>query len=54
MLRVATTESQVGSWEGIVEAAAALGAPDEVVSVSATEVRARCDSPLFLEARCTG
>ena len=48
MLRVATTESQVGSWERIVEAAAALGAPDEVVSVSATEVRARCDSPLFL------
>ena len=41
MLRVATTESQVGSWEGIVEAAAALGAPDEVLSVSATEVRAR-------------
>ena len=48
MLRVATTESQMGSWEGTVSAAAALGVPGEVVSVSADEVRARCDSPLFL------
>jgi glycine/D-amino acid oxidase-like deaminating enzyme len=48
MLRVATTESQVGSWDATVEAAKALGAPDEVVSVSAEEVRTRCDSPLFL------
>ena len=48
MLRVATTDSQVGSWDGIVEAAAALGAPDEVVSVSADQVRERCASPLFL------
>jgi len=48
MLRVATTESQVGSWDEIVDAAAALGAPEEVVSASAEEVRARCASPLFL------
>ena len=48
MLRVATTESQVGSWDGIVDAVAALGAPEEVVSMSADEVRARCASPLFL------
>jgi glycine/D-amino acid oxidase-like deaminating enzyme len=48
MLRVATTESQLGSWDENVAAAAALGAPDEVVSLSAEEVRARCDSPLFL------
>ena len=48
MLRVATTESQVGSWAENVEAAAALGAPDEVVSVSAEDVRTRCASPLFL------
>jgi glycine/D-amino acid oxidase-like deaminating enzyme len=48
MLRVATTESQIGSWDGIVRAAAELGAPDEVVSVSADDVRARCASPLFL------
>jgi glycine/D-amino acid oxidase-like deaminating enzyme len=47
MLSVATTESQVGSRDGI-GAAAGLGVPDEVVSVSASEVRARCDSPLFL------
>jgi glycine/D-amino acid oxidase-like deaminating enzyme len=47
MLRVATTESQVGSWDDTVRAAAALGAPEEVV-VSADDVRARCASPLFL------
>jgi glycine/D-amino acid oxidase-like deaminating enzyme len=48
MLRVATTESQLGTWENTVRAAAELGTPDEVVSVSAEEVRGRCDSPLFL------
>lgn len=48
MLRVATTESQLGSWDEGVRAAAALGAPGEVVSVSAEELRARCASPLFL------
>jgi glycine/D-amino acid oxidase-like deaminating enzyme len=50
MLRVASTESQVGTWEPVVRAAAELGAPDEVVALDATEVRARCDSPLFLGA----
>jgi glycine/D-amino acid oxidase-like deaminating enzyme len=45
---VATTESQVGSWGAIVRGARDLGAPDEVVSVSAEDVRARCNSPLFL------
>jgi glycine/D-amino acid oxidase-like deaminating enzyme len=48
MLRVATTESQLGSWQSTVDAAAALGAPEEVVPLSAEEVRARCASPLFL------
>ena len=48
MLRVATTESQVGSWDRIVHTAAELGAPEEVVSVSADDVRARCASPLFI------
>jgi glycine/D-amino acid oxidase-like deaminating enzyme len=48
MLRVATTESQLGSWREGVEAAAALGAPDELVELTAAEVRERCDSPLFL------
>jgi glycine/D-amino acid oxidase-like deaminating enzyme len=48
MLRVATTESQLGSWEDTVRAAAELGAPDEVVSVDADGARARCASPLFL------
>jgi glycine/D-amino acid oxidase-like deaminating enzyme len=48
MLRVATTESQLGSWDESVRAAAELGAPDEIVAVSAEEVHARCASPLFL------
>ncbi len=48
MLRVATTTSQIGSWDGIVRAATELGAPEEVVSMSADDVRARCASPLFL------
>jgi glycine/D-amino acid oxidase-like deaminating enzyme len=48
MLRVATTDSQVGSWKENVEAAAALGAAEEVVSVSGDEVRGRCASPHFL------
>jgi glycine/D-amino acid oxidase-like deaminating enzyme len=48
MLRVATTESQIGSWDEIVRAAAALGASEEVESLTADEVRRRCGSPLFL------
>jgi glycine/D-amino acid oxidase-like deaminating enzyme len=48
MLRVATTESQLGSWDESVRVAAELGAPDEIVGVSAEQVRARCASPLFL------
>jgi glycine/D-amino acid oxidase-like deaminating enzyme len=48
MLRVATTASQLGSWDGSVEGVRALGAPDEIVPQSAEEVRERCDSPLFL------
>ena len=48
MLRVASTESQLGSGDETVRVAAALGAPEEVVSVSPDDVRARCASPLFL------
>jgi glycine/D-amino acid oxidase-like deaminating enzyme len=48
MLSVATTESQLGSWNAVVRAADELGAREEVVSVSADEVRTRCASPLFL------
>ena len=48
MIRVATTASQVGSWYEVVRAAAELGAAEEVTSSSAGDVRARCDSPLFL------
>jgi glycine/D-amino acid oxidase-like deaminating enzyme len=48
MLEVATTESQLGSWDAEVATAAALGAPEEVVPATAEEMRARCASPLFL------
>jgi glycine/D-amino acid oxidase-like deaminating enzyme len=48
MLQVATTDSQAGSWDRVVDAAAALGEPDQVSSLSADKVRARCASPLFL------
>jgi glycine/D-amino acid oxidase-like deaminating enzyme len=48
MLRAATTESQLGSWAESVRAAEELGAPEEIVELGVAEVRARCDSPLFL------
>jgi len=48
MLQVASTQAQRGSWDADVTAAAALGAPEEVVELSGDEVRALCDSPLFL------
>ena len=48
MLRVATTESQVGSWAEVVRAARELGEAEEVVALGADEIRASCDSPLFL------
>jgi glycine/D-amino acid oxidase-like deaminating enzyme len=48
MLRVATTASQLVSWDALVRACAEVGAPDEVVAAGQEEVRARCASPLFL------
>ena len=48
MLRVATTGSQVDSWAGVVSAARELGEAEAVMALSADEVRASCDSPLFL------
>ena len=48
LLRVATTESQLGSWDDSVRAASALGEPEEIVALQAEDVRRRCDSPLFL------
>jgi glycine/D-amino acid oxidase-like deaminating enzyme len=48
LLRVATTRSQHGSWDELVAAAGALGAPEEATPVTAEEARARCASPLFL------
>jgi glycine/D-amino acid oxidase-like deaminating enzyme len=48
MLHVATTESQLDSWEGCVRTCAELGAADEVVAIGGGEIRSRCASPLFL------
>jgi glycine/D-amino acid oxidase-like deaminating enzyme len=48
LLRVATTESQLGSWDDSVRAAAALGEPEEISPLAVEEIRRRCDSPLFL------
>jgi glycine/D-amino acid oxidase-like deaminating enzyme len=48
MLHVGTTHSQVGSWDEDVRAAAELGVPDAITAATAEEIRARCDSPLFL------
>ena len=48
MLNVATTPSQLGCWDEDVSSCAELDAPDEIVELSADEVRARCDSPIFL------
>jgi glycine/D-amino acid oxidase-like deaminating enzyme len=50
MLQAATTESQLGAWDGEVRACAELGAPGEITSLGAEETRARCGSPLFLGA----
>jgi glycine/D-amino acid oxidase-like deaminating enzyme len=47
LLRVASTESQVGTWRPVVRAAMELGAPEEVVELDEPAVRVRCDSPLF-------
>ena len=41
MLRVATTASQVGSWDDVVRAAAELGDPDAVVAATAPRRSAR-------------
>jgi glycine/D-amino acid oxidase-like deaminating enzyme len=48
MLNVATTGSQVGSWDEDVRSCAELGAPEEIVAIGAEETRAHCASPLFL------
>ena len=48
MLNVATTPSQLGCWDEDVRSCAELDVPDEIVELSADEVRARCDSPVFL------
>ncbi len=46
-LAVATSPHAEGRWESTLEAARKLGVEDEFAVLSADEVRARCESPLF-------
>ena len=47
-LQVATSEAQLGDWDEVVEACAAVGAPAEATELSRDAVAARCVSPAFL------
>ncbi len=47
-MHVATSESAIGDWDEVVEACAAVGAPDEAVPLTVDEVRARCNSTAYL------
>ena len=47
-LHVATAPGQVDAWRSYVDACAAVGRADEITELTAEEVRARCNSPLFL------
>jgi glycine/D-amino acid oxidase-like deaminating enzyme len=44
---VATADAQVDSWNDVLEACRAVGAPEELVPIDASEVARRCASPLF-------
>jgi glycine/D-amino acid oxidase-like deaminating enzyme len=46
-LYVATSDLQVGDWDEIVTACAAVGAPEEAQPLEEHEIRSRCASPLF-------
>lgn len=47
-LRIATNRAQQGRWRASVAACREVGHADELVALSAAEVRARCDSPRFM------
>ncbi len=47
-LQVATSTAQVGDWDELVDACAAVGAPDEAQPLTRDEVAKRCASPAFL------
>ena len=47
-LQVATSTAQVGDWDELVAACAAVGAPDEAQPLTQDEVAKRCTSPAFL------
>ena len=47
MLRVSTTPSQEAAIDRTVAAGRAVGAPEEALALTPSEVRARCHSPRF-------
>jgi glycine/D-amino acid oxidase-like deaminating enzyme len=47
-LQIATSTAQVGDWDELVDACAAVGAPDEAQPLTQDEVANRCLSPAFL------
>jgi glycine/D-amino acid oxidase-like deaminating enzyme len=46
-LYLATSDAQVGDWDDLVAACAAVGAPEEAVAMTADAIESRCRSPLF-------
>jgi glycine/D-amino acid oxidase-like deaminating enzyme len=44
-LYVATSEAQLGHFDESIAACAAVGAPEEIMPLTAEEARARCDAP---------
>ena len=47
-LQVATSEAQLDDWDEVVEACGAVGAPEEAVALTPTEIAQRCGSAAFL------
>jgi glycine/D-amino acid oxidase-like deaminating enzyme len=47
-LQVATSTAQVGDWDELVDACAAVGTPEEAQPLTQEEVAKRCLSPAFL------
>jgi glycine/D-amino acid oxidase-like deaminating enzyme len=46
-LYLATSDAQVGDWDDLVAACAAVGAPEEAAALTESDVERRCASPLF-------
>jgi glycine/D-amino acid oxidase-like deaminating enzyme len=53
-IQVATSESQRGDWDDVVEACQAVGAPEKAVPLTREDVAARCTSQAFLGGMLLG